>query len=99
MVSFWTDQDLRWPSFTIDIAVPMLWSACMYLAAIQVSIIAENKILILTIDDLVNSLAHIILINGIARTLYPIVNENLLYCKLCFGMIYVYGGCLKTRMT
>jgi len=94
-VSFWTDRDVRWPSFTVDVAVPIFWSACMYLAALQVTIRAQKKILISTIADPVNALAHCISINGIAKALYPITNVNLLHRKLCFGMIYVYGG----RMT
>jgi len=49
-VRFWT-VDVRWPSFTVDVADPILWSACMYSAAIQVFIILEKKIFISTIAD------------------------------------------------
>jgi len=81
------------------IAFTYRWCCCSYfmdLAAIQVSIVLENKILISTIADPVNShnLNHFG--QWHSKNSLPVLNQNIVYCKLCLGC-YI-GNHLTSKM-
>jgi len=92
-VSFWTDQDMRWPSFTIDVAVHVY----VFGGILSLHHIGEQDI------DLNNCLSGAFTCSNHfgqwhCQNALPILNQNIVYCKLCFGLMYIYSNHLKSKM-